>query len=395
MAFPASHKRFETAGLVVAGCGGVVFAYAAALAMMFASHVWLLDASGKPLVTDFLEVWVAGLSVLGGHPAAPYDWRLHHAAQVAAAGHPFSGFLGWHYPPPFLFVAGALAALPYAPAFVVWVCATAAFYAAAIWKITRRYESALIALAMPAALGNAMVGQNGFVTAALIGAALLTLETRPLLSGVLMGLLAYKPQFGVLLPLVLLVNGNGRAFASAALTTIALVALSWLAFGTGPFIAFFHYLPITATAILGHGTAGFAKLQSVYGLARWLGAGEAAAWLAHAIATLAAACGIAWIWRRDVPFALKAAAVAVATLIATPYSYMYDFPLLAVPFAFLFRARALDRLEISVLIATSFIMLVFGWVAVPIGPLLACLVIALIARRALPIPTGDVALQTA
>lgn len=395
MAFTASPTRFQTAGLVVAGCGGIVFADVAALAMMFANHAWIIDAKRGPLVTDFLEVWVAGLSVLGGHPAAPYDWRLHHAAQVAAVGHPFPGFLGWHYPPPFLFVAGALAALPYAQAFVLWVCATGTLYAAAIWKITGRYEASLIALAIPAALGNAMVGQNGFLTAALIGAALFTLETRPFLSGVFMGLLTYKPQFGLVLPLVLLVDGNGRAFASAALTTIALAALSWLAFGTAPFAAFFHYLPATATAILAHGTAGFAKLQSVYGLARWLGAGEAAAWLAHGIATLAATCGIAWIWRRDVPFALKAAAAGAATLIATPYLYMYDFPLLAVPFAFLFRARALDGLEIGVVIATGCIMLVFGWVAVPIGPLLAFFVAALIVRRALPEPAGGVALQAA
>jgi arabinofuranan 3-O-arabinosyltransferase len=395
MAFPAAHTRFQPAGLVVAGCGGVVFAYVAALAMMFANHAWIMDAKGGPLVTDFLEVWVAGLSVLAGHPAAPYDWRLHHAAQVAAAGHPFPGFLGWHYPPPFLFVAGALAALPYAQAFVVWICGTGTLYAAAIWKIAQRYEAALIALAMPAALGNAMVGQNGFLTAALIGAALLTLETKPRLSGMFMGLLTYKPQFGVLLPLVLLVDRNGRAFASAALTTIVLIALSWLAFGTEPFVAFFRYLPATATAILGHGTAGFAKLQSMYGLARWLGAGEAAAWLAHGVATLAAACGIVWIWRRDVPFALKAAAVAAATLIATPYLYMYDFPLLALPFAFLFRASALDRLEIGVVIATACIMLVFGWVAAPIGPLLAFFVAALIVRRALPAPAGEVALQAA
>jgi hypothetical protein len=362
---------------------------------MFVRHLWILDAKGHPRVIDFVEVWVAGLSVLRGNPAAPYDWRLHHAAQVAAVGHPFAGFLGWHYPPLFLFVAGALAALPYVPAFIAWVCATAALYAVAIWKITKRPQAALIALAMPAALGCAIAGQNGFFTAAIVGAALLTLESKPWIAGVFLGLLTYKPQFGLLFPLVLLLDGNWRALASATLATAALLVLSWLTFGSAPFEAFFHYLPITADAVLGRGTAGYAKLQSIYGMMCWLGANGTTAWLAHGAASLAAAFGVIWLWKRDVPYALKAAALASATLIATPYLYMYDFPLLAVPFAFLFRARAFDRVEIGAVVAANLVMLVFAWTAVPIGPLLALLPVALIARRMKPVPTGDVALQRA
>jgi hypothetical protein len=395
---PAREKtpsRFELDKLAVAGAGAVVFAYAAALAMMFVRHLWIVDAKGRPLVIDFVEVWVAGLSVLSGNPSAPYDWRLHHAAQVAVVGHPFAGFLGWHYPPLFLFVAAALAALPYVPAFIAWVCATAALYAFAIWKIAKRSEAALIALAMPAALGCAVVGQNGFFTAAIIGAALLALESRPWIAGLFLGLLTYKPQFGLLFPLVLLLDGNWRALASATIATAALLALSWLTFGEAPFEAFFSYLPVTANAILGHGTAGFEKLQSIYGLARWLGANGTTAWLAHGAATLAAAFGVIWLWKRDVPYALKAAALASATLIATPYLYMYDFPLLAVPFAFLFRARAFDRVEIGAIVAVNAVMLIFAWTAVPVGPLLALLPAALIARRLMPAPAGDIALQRA
>ena len=47
-------------------------------------------------------------------------------------------------------------------------------------------------------------GQNGFLTAALLGGALHWLDRRPWLAGVLIGCLAYKPQFGVLIPVALL-----------------------------------------------------------------------------------------------------------------------------------------------------------------------------------------------
>jgi arabinofuranan 3-O-arabinosyltransferase len=371
----------ETVKRILAGCGGVVIAYVATLALLFQRGAFLLDAKGHPLFVDFIEVWVAGRFVLQGHPAAPYDWHVHHAAQVAVIGHPVDSFLGWHYPPLFLFVAAALALLPYIPSFLVWIAATALLYAAAIWKITGRYEAALVALAMPAAFGCALIGQNGFVTAAILGAALLLLEKRPWLAGLFIGLLSYKPQFGLLFPVVLLFDRNWRAFASAGIATVALLAISWLAFGTAPFLAFLGHLPGTANTILGNGAAGFEKLQSVFGLTRWLGANGATAWIAHVAVTIAATLGTLWLWKQPVSHALKAAALGTAVLIATPYLYLYDFPMLAVPFAFLYRDRPFDRVEIAAAIVANLLMVVFVWTALPIGPLLTLVPVALIVRR--------------
>jgi hypothetical protein len=115
----------------------------------------------------------------------------------------------------------------------------------------------------------------------------------------------------------------------------------------------------------------------------------------HGLAAFAAAFGAIWLWKSDRPFALKAAALATATLLATPYLYMYDFPLLAVPFAFLFRARGFDRVEIGAIIAINAVIAIFAWTALPIGPLLALLTAFLIARRAKPQASPDIALQSA
>src|SRR5262249_34329852 len=73
---------------------------------------FLLDSDGRPIANDFVNVWAAGRLVLDGDPAAAYDWTLHKAAEVRAVGHGFANYYGWHYPPPFLFVAAALATLP-------------------------------------------------------------------------------------------------------------------------------------------------------------------------------------------------------------------------------------------------------------------------------------------
>jgi hypothetical protein len=385
----------EAANRILAGCGGVVIAYVATLVLLFYRGAFLLDAHGHPLFVDFIEVWVAGRFALQGRPAAPYDWHVHHAAQVAVIGHPVAGFLGWHYPPLFLFVAAALALLPYVPAFIAWIVTTALAYAATIWKITGRYEAALVALAMPAAFGCALVGQNGFVSASILGGALCALEKRPWLAGLLIGLLSYKPQFGLIFPIILLFDRNWRALASASIATLALLAISWFAFGTAPFGAFLGHLPGTADTVLDHGAAGFEKLQSVYGLMRWLGADGVVAWIAHGAVVGVATLGMLWLWKQPVSYAAKAAALATVVLIATPYLYLYDFPMLAVPFAFLYRDRAFDRLEIAATVAANLLMVVFVWAALPIGPFLTVVPAALIARRVGVPSTDDVALQRA
>lgn len=374
-------RRAEPEAAAAIISAGVVAAYALLLALRFFRGQWVLDERGHPIVVDFLEVWTAGLSVRNGHPSAPYDWLAHHAAQVFVVGRAFPGFLGWLYPPPALFLAAGLATMPYAIAFIVWVVVTAALYSATIWKITGRPGSALVALAMPAAFGNACVGQNGFFTASLLGLGLLALKTKPRIAGIYIALLAYKPQFGCLFPIALSCGRNWRSLVSAIVVAASLLGLSLAAFGAGPFAGFFHSLPMTAHAILGQGTAGFAKLQSAYGVARWLGAESDSAYFAHGCAALIVATCSIWLWTRDCPFALKASGLAIAAIFITPYVYMYDFPILALPFAFLFQARRFDNLEWGAVIVLNAAMAIYVWRALPIGPLLALLAGALVLRR--------------
>lgn len=360
----------------------VAFSFVGSLIALFFRHLWILDAGGKPLVTDFLEVWVAGRLVLEGHPATPYDWHAHHTAQVAAIGHAFPGFLGWHYPPPYLFAAALLGLLPYLVAFLAWVAITAIFYALVVGRIAGRAVAGVAALALPASLACAMVGQNGFFTAALIGAALLFLEEMPFLGGLLIGLLICKPQLAILFPIVLFASGRGRAFAAASASVAICLAVSWAVFGEATFRAFFHFLPLTEHSVLAHGSAGWSKMQSIYGAARWLGLSDGVGWALQGATTAGSALAAIWLWRGDVPYALKAAGLVTALMLATPYLYMYDFPILAVASAFLWRAGPFDRMEWGGLIFANVLFAIYVGLAVPIGPLMVMIVAGLVLRRA-------------
>jgi arabinofuranan 3-O-arabinosyltransferase len=355
------------------------------LLISFATGQWLLDKAGRLADSDFVDVWAAGKLALDGQAAAAWDWAVHREAEVAALGHDFPGNYGWHYPPTYLFVAAALATMPYLVALLGWLAVTSPMYVAAVRAIMGERLGVLIACAFPAVMWNMLVGQNGFLTAALIGFVLLTLDTRPIVAGVLLGLLTYKPQFGILFPIVLGANGQWCVIAAASVTTAALVAASAAVFGVAAWSAFFTWLPATSEIILGDGRAGLNKLQSLFGVLRWLGAATTAAFIAQGL--LIAACAVALVViRRDrrVPNEVKSAALATGALLATPYLYMYDFPVLMIPLVFLLRLGLREGFlagELAAMAAACGLVLVFPLVPVPTGFAAAVIVAAVIGRR--------------
>jgi len=375
--------RLDARALGTALAASFALVYPAVLWQMFHAGNWIFGPGGRPSVTDFMVFWLAGHSALKGVAAAAYVPQLHHAAEVAMSGHAFAGQLPWRNSPLFFFVAAPLALLPYVAAFILWVAGSLAIYTLVIWRIARAPLALVLACATPAVFLNAICGQNGALSAALMGAALLSLERRPVISGILIGLISYKPQFGILIPLALAAGRHWRTFIAAGVTCVAGVAASALLFGTDSWRAFLHYLPITSDEILVHGINGFNKLQTMYGFVRWLGIGNDIAWVMQTGIACIAGAALFWLWRRDIPLALKAAALPVATLLVTPHLFMYDFPLLAVSFAFLYRQRGFDGVEFWAIGLANLCIGAFLFMPTPIG--LAALFIssALIIRRAL------------
>src|SRR5579863_9761652 len=87
-------------------------AYAFGLAYLGLTAHGLSDTQGRPLGTDFSNIYAAGTYVLDGRPEAAFDPALQYAREQAIFGIA-TPFYGWHYPPFFLLVAAPLALLPY------------------------------------------------------------------------------------------------------------------------------------------------------------------------------------------------------------------------------------------------------------------------------------------
>jgi alpha-1,2-mannosyltransferase len=331
----------------------LLFASVAGFLYLVATAHGAIDVQGRPLGTDFSNVYAAGTYVRDGRPEAAFDPVQQFARERAIFGDA-TQFYGWHYPPYFLFVAGALAMMPYGIALTLWQAVTLGLYVLVIGAIARRaprndgptaarmtHDWLLLALAFPAVLINVGHGQNGFLTAALVGGALLALERRPLVAGILFGLLAYKPQFGLMIPLALAAGGYWRCFGAAAATVAVLTLVTTVVFGSQVWPAFLAASEFSRTVVLEQGNTGWHKIQSVFSWVRMWGAPIPLAYAIQGAVMVALGAALVWLWRGAAPFQLKAAALCLAAILATPYSLDYDMMVLA-PAIALFAADGLE-----------------------------------------------------
>jgi arabinofuranan 3-O-arabinosyltransferase len=361
---------------------------AAMLQSGLTSHWWIFDENGLGIPTDFVNVWSAGRLVLDGHPALAYDWDIQKQVQVSVLGQSYPGNFAWHYPPPFLFVAATLAHFPYAAAYAGWAATSFLPYLAAMRAIVGRPFGFLLAAAFPVVLTNTLVGQNGFLTASLVGGTLVLMPKRPLLAGICLGLLSYKPQYGLLFPLALIAASQWRVFFAAGVVTVLMAALSWFAFGTESWQAFVHWMPMFNQAFLVEGRAPWGKMQSIFALTRYLDGAESVAWTLQWIMSGTVAILLALIWRsRKVQYRLKAAALAAATLLVTPYLFLYDEMVLAIAVAFLVRLgldEGFERHEVQALGLVAGLLMIYPYLGAPTGFAATLVVATLIGYRAGP-----------
>jgi hypothetical protein len=278
---------------------------------------------------DFLTFWAASHLTLGGDATAPFDpVQLRAAAQVAlpALDRP----LLWHYPPTFQLIALPLALIPYVPASIAWLAATFLAYIGAMRRLVSHRDLLLLIAAFPAVVVNLRVGQNGFLSAALLAGAIAFLRTRPAVAGVLIGLLSYKPHLGLLIPLALLCGRQWTALFAAALTVVAFTAASAAILGLDTWPTFFNSLTEIGQR-LDDGTIKWRMIPSVYIGLRIAGLDTGAAYAAHIAAAAFATLSVVWAWLRRVPFELAAAVLVSATVLVPPYIFDYDLTLLAIP----------------------------------------------------------------
>jgi hypothetical protein len=260
------------------------------------------------------------------------------------------------------------------------VTAGFALFLASVRLIVPRRGSVVLAAASPVVLCSATLGQNGFLTAALIGSALALIDRRPLVAGALVACLTYKPQFGLLIPVALICGGHWRVFLSAAIATAVLIAISVPAFGADAWSAFFSSIGVAYQNTLVNAALSVAKLQSAYGLALVLGGGTSVAWAVQLLVAVPVTAFVAWLWNSSASIDLKAAALATGTVLVTPYVLIYDLAILVVALAFLART-GLSKWEASAAVVAGLLFLSGPIAGVLLGFASSLIVAGIVLRR--------------
>jgi hypothetical protein len=282
-----------------------------------------VDSTHFVLGRDFLNFWMGGRSVFGDGPAAWFDLQAYNAAlrEVLGAEYPVHF---WSYPPHVLLFIWPFGLMPYLPAYIAWCVIGIALYLFACRTAIPRERLLFLAVA-PGVAVCVFFGQNGFYTAALLIGGLLSLDRRPVLAGVLFGILTVKPQIGLLLPVILLLERRWVTIASAVMTSAALVAATAMLFGWNVWIEFWQKVIPQQQWLTAHGDGLlFAMVSSVYYGGRLVHLPEAICWAMQCTVSALALAALVWTyWKRRDP-ALSLALFVTATFLVTPYILNYD-----------------------------------------------------------------------
>ena len=359
-------------------------------AILLATSDGFKDRLGRPLGTDFMAFHVAGVVANAEGGAAAFDAQKQYAEHQRRLGEETPPFWPYLYPPAFLFVAMALAALPYLAGWLVWMGATLSLYAAAMQKLAPGGFAALLALALPAVYSNFLHGQNGFLIAALFAFGLHALFAgRSLIAGIALGLIAIKPQYGFLIPVALAAGGHWRAFAAAGIAVTAQIVVPALAFGPEVWTGFFETMRAARVEVVEAGAIGFEKIQSVFAQARFLGAPVSLAYALQGAAALSLALAVFRLWRGAASNGTKGAGLIIAAILATPYAVDYDLVILAPAMAFLIREGLKDGFltcEKTILLFAAFAPVIArgvgGATHISLGLLALLALFSLVLRRA-------------
>jgi hypothetical protein len=363
---------------------GAVVAYTIGLIARFFTHSWIFQADGNPSCIDFSHFWVSGAVAESGDPSLVYDFSIFSAARTGLGGSDVCTVMNhFVYPPTYLFFTYPLGSMPYVAAFAAWTIVTLVLYLGAIYLIVPRPIAILGALSPFPVFFNFFLGQNGFLLAGLMGMSLALMERRPRLSGILLGLLTFKPQIGILFPFALLVSRKWRVIVSATATSVVLIVASMVVFGYQGWPSFIHALADRQSSLSPISQESM-RLESVYGFLWLAGLSAPIAWAIQLATAGAVAAVVCWVWARPLPHSLKAAALCSAAMIATPFVHGHDLCVLAIAVVFLVK----DGLARGFLPGDRLIML-FTWIVSFLGfrdfsvgwiPCLALL--ALVVRRA-------------
>ena len=322
MALPATRETGADTFFKLAIAAGVIVAGLEIGYLLYSPLPF--DPVGYLVGRDFVNTWLGGQLALTGDPAPYFGLDAYNGLLAEKFGPNYPRHI-WSYPPQLLLFTWPWALLPYMTAYVLYSMLGLILYVLVVADGERRADQLALLVLSPAVIVNIWCGQNGFWVAVLLIGGLIQLDRRPVLAGILFGILSIKPQLGLLLPVMLALTGRWRTIAAAAATAVVLVAAASAVFGVKIWSAyFFDAMPVQTQVV----TEGFAHymvhMPTAYMNAKVAGLSASVALGLQALISAPTIIAVVWtFWRRrDVD--LSNALFVTATFVVTPYAFNYD-----------------------------------------------------------------------
>ncbi len=331
--FPLLH-RLSTRQL---GASVLVLAIVYALAsygrfgQVLASSDGTFTADGPMLGGDYVVFRTGARSNTSARMIANYD--IAQFSSLLRARYPGHGdmMFAWPYPPSMYFLVRPLAQFSFLQGYLIWEGAFLLLFVVVLRRLWSNWRAVLLATASPAVLIAIITGQTGLLTASLLAICGASADRRPVLAGIAAGVLTLKPHYGVLIPIALVARGCWRAVASAVACVLLVVGSSLLVHGVALWQAFLRELGSHSELLAAAGRFPVWKLDTPYGAPRVLGATSPVALGVQVASSLLLAVLVTAIWRRVESSDLRAAALASAAALATPYGFYYEMVVLVPP----------------------------------------------------------------
>jgi len=324
---------------------------------------WQLGTLAPALLVMFCIIWIAGSWLeLGetGQTALSIDFRVFWAAaKLAVSGAPLDAldvnrlssvhgivsndWMPWAYPASFLVALMPLGTLSFSAAWLVFTAVSIIAVLVAFRPFSGGVVPVWLGFALaPAMMPNLTMGQTSLLwTAGIVGALALTQGNKPILAGIVIGLLTLKPQLGLLIPIALIASGAWLTFISATVTTIVISVIATLLVGVEYWPEMYAMMQFHFDRVREASNEN-ALMISVFSILSGLGIPEQVALISQWMVTAMSAIIVFVAWRSPkVGFDLRAATLLLGIVSATPYLWYYESALLAPTALFLLRAGVL------------------------------------------------------
>ena len=371
-------KGSRTDLVIAAAFCGTIGLYDALYVILMLSGGPVIGPELKVLFPDFLVYWAAARAWLEGKLAIVYDIDAFTAYQNVLFADRFPNvvhFRPFFYPPIWLLMLVPFSLLGVAKAYGAFMTGTMALATAA--EVRRDPWGWLVVLVSPAAVWVVLAGQNTFLSVALFYGGLQLLARAPVWAGILLGLLSYKPQIWVLVPLALLAARQWRALASMAATVLVLMLASAASFGPAFWLAFLDAAREAAgpRVVEEMFERIFMHMTTLLAAARIVGLPPAVSGLVQAAGALLAMVAVWLSFSRKGQSDARIAVLATATFLVSPYTLNYDLLLLMPAAVAMFRLgiadgfRPMERLVLLMLWLIPTLGMILNRLDLPLMPL--------------------------